>query len=80
MGTILSQLYNCCNIYHLYKDEISRLEIKRSYIKLETEQSHSTFFNVLKNFSNNYFVCDFTKHDYFFLTEIEQISKKPCFK
>ena len=67
-------------INNLYKDEISRLEVKRSYIKLETEQSHSTFFNVLKNFSNNYFVCDFTKHDYFFLTEIEQISKKPCFK
>lgn len=67
-------------INNLYKDEISRLEVKRSYIKLEIEQPFSTFFSVLQNFSENYFVCEFSKHDYFFLSETEQLDKKPCFK
>lgn len=64
-------------INNLYKDEISRLEIKRSYIKLECEQHSSTFFPILKNFSDNYFVCEFTKQDFFFLTEEESIPTVP---
>ncbi len=55
-------------INNLYKDEISRLIIKKSYIRLETEQNFSTFFSILKNFSNNFFVCDFDTLDYFFLS------------
>ena len=62
-------------INNLYKDEISRLQIKRSYIRLETEQSFSTFFNLLKNYSSNFFVCEFNKQDYFFLTR-EEIKDK----
>lgn len=58
-------------INNLYKDEISRLIIKRSYIKLESEQNFSTFFSILKNFSNNFFVCNFKDQDYFFLTTDE---------
>ena len=64
-------------INNLYKDEISRLEIKRSYIKIESEQSFSTFLSILKNFSKNYFVCEFNHHDYFFLTEEEKIPFLP---
>lgn len=58
-------------INNLYKDEISRLEIKRSYIKLETEQSFSSFFPMLADFSDNYFVCEFNKQDFFFLNKEE---------
>lgn len=58
-------------INNLYKDEISRLEIKRSYIKLETEQNFSSFFSLLKTYSQNLFVCEFNKQDYFFLTNDE---------
>ena len=54
-------------INNLYKDEISRLEIKRSYMKLELEQKSSSFFNILENYSDNLFFCDFKKQDYFFL-------------
>ena len=64
-------------INNLYKDEISRLEIKRSYIKLESEQTTSTFFSILKNFSPNYFVCEFNTQDYFFLTAEEAIPSIP---
>ena len=56
------------HIYNnLYKDEVSRLTVKECYIKLETEQKNSTFFNLLKKYNNNYFICEFRYQDYFFL-------------
>lgn len=55
-------------INNLYKDEVSRLTIKKSYIRLETEQLNSSFFEVLKKYSSNYFVCDFKNYNYFFLS------------
>ena len=64
-------------INNLYKDEISRLEIKKSYIKIESEQEFSTFLSILKNFSKNYFVCEFNIHEYFFLKEREKIPLIP---
>ena len=45
-------------INNLYKDEVSRLTIRKSYIKLETEQLNSSFFELLKKYSNN-FLLDF---------------------
>ena len=62
-------------INNLYKDEISRLIIRKSYIRLESEQNFSTFFSILKNFSNNFFVCNFDETDYFFLTKDENNSR-----
>lgn len=59
-------------INNLYKDEISRLEIKKCYMKLELEQKKSTFFDELKNYSSNYFFCDFKNHDYFFLNQVKE--------
>ena len=66
-------------INNLYKDEISRLIIKRSYIKLESEQNFSTFFSILKKFSNNFFVCNFSDPDYFFLNK-DELSPKITLK
>ena len=62
-------------INNLYKDEISRLEIKTSYIKLECEQKFSTFMPILKSLSNNYFVCDFQNQEFFFINKKETIPK-----
>lgn len=56
-------------INNLYRDEISRLEVKTSYIRLEVEKSYSSFFQILKKFSKNYFVCCFREQDFFFLSE-----------
>ena len=64
-------------INNLYKDEISRLEVKRSYIKLETEQPSSTFFSILENYSENLFFCEFKQQDYFFITEHKTLALKP---
>lgn len=55
---------------NLYKDEVSRLLAKKSYIRLETEQITSSFFKVLNNYSPNFFVCEFKYQDYFFLDDI----------
>lgn len=72
-----SKKENVHYINNLYKDEISRLIVKRSYIRLESEQNFSTFFSILKNFSDNFFVCNFTNSDYFFLTSDETNPKVP---
>ena len=58
------------HIYNnLYKDEISRLTIKGSYIKLELDQDFSTFFHIINEFSPNFFVCEFHYQDFFFLND-----------
>ncbi|MBQ2639315.1 MAG: sporulation inhibitor of replication protein SirA [Bacilli bacterium] len=61
---------NNIHIYNnLYKDEVSRLLVKRSYIKIECENKHSSFLEVLKNYNQSLFVCDFKNQDYFFLKD-----------
>ena len=54
-------------INNLYRNEISRLVVNNSYLKLELEQNFSTFFDILKEEIDNLFVCSFKKCDFFFL-------------
>lgn len=54
-------------INNLYKEEISRLIVKHSYMKLEVESSFSSFFDYLCEFDGNYFACCFENMDFFFL-------------
>ena len=63
-------------INNLYKDEISRLTIKTTYMKLEVENNSKTFFQILSDFSQHYFVCDFKNHECFFLTSTTPKIKK----
>lgn len=62
-----SKRNNTHYINNLYRDEVSRLVVKKSYIKLELEQKKSSFFDILMSCSNNYFACDFKNCDFFFL-------------
>lgn len=62
-----SKRSNIHYINNLYRDEVSRLIVKNSYIKLEIEQVKSSFFDILRDYSDNYFVCDFKNYDFFFL-------------
>ncbi len=57
-------------INNLYKDEVSILEVKKAFIKIEAEQNMTTFFKVLYLYNNHYFICDFDASDYFFLDEV----------
>ena len=56
---------------NLYKDEISKLIVKNKYIKIETETNFSSFFEILSNYDNNFFVCDFDYLDFFFIDSIK---------
>ena len=56
-------------INNLYRNEISRLNINKAYLKLEIEQNFSTFFPILKEELGNLFVCSFQKTDFFFLDD-----------
>ena len=56
-------------INNLYKDEVSALKVKYSYILINT--SYTDFFNALALDNRNYFVCDFINNDYFFLSNIK---------
>lgn len=70
---IYTKLGNEHIINNLFKDEISILTIKNSYIMLSTNHNYSSFFNILIDYSNNYFVVDFKNQDYFFLNEIKML-------
>ena len=60
-------------INNLYKDEISALKVKKSYILINSNKSYTEFFNILVNQNRNYFVCDFINKDYFFLSNIKML-------
>ena len=57
---------------NLYRDEISRLTVKKSYIKIEAEQLSSSFFEYLNQLNPRLFVCEFKYQDYFFLQEFAE--------
>lgn len=58
-------------INNLYKDEISILTIKHAYILITTNKNYSSFFNTIAMFGEEYFVCDFVNHDYFWINDIK---------
>lgn len=58
-------------INNLYKDEISILTIKNVYMLLTTNHNYSSFFNILLDYQEELFVCDFENFDYFFLNDIK---------
>ena len=68
-----SKRNNTHYLNNLYKNEISRLKIKNAYIKLETEQNSNSFFNILGNYYKNFFVCDFSNQEYFFLSKVKTL-------
>ena len=63
--------YSKKNAIHYYnnpsKEEISSLQIKKSYMKVKTNYYNCFFLSVLNTLNNTYFVVDFKNQDYFFL-------------
>lgn len=60
-------------INNLYKDEVSILTIKNSYMLLNSNHNYSSFFNILPDYSSNYFIVDFKNDDYFFLNDMKTL-------
>ena len=57
---------------NLYRNEVSRLIVNNSYLKLEVEQNFSTFFDILYKKMDNLFVCAFKNTDFFFLDDYQK--------
>ncbi len=70
---IYSKIKDIHVINDLYRDEISTLKIKNSYILLESNHNTSTFLKILSEGENNYFLCDFKNQDYFWLSDIKTL-------
>lgn len=58
-------------INNLYKDEVSILTIKNAYILITVNKNYSSFFNVIDNLGDEYFICDFVYQDYFWINDIK---------
>ncbi|MCI8347655.1 MAG: sporulation inhibitor of replication protein SirA [Bacilli bacterium] len=61
-------------INNLYKNEVSRLEVKVTHIRLEMDNDTTSFISILNELNLNLFVCDFEHFEYFFIDE----GKKSC--
>ncbi len=60
-------------INNLYKDEVSILTIKNAYIFITANKNYSSFFGVIGNLGDEYFVCDFANQDYFWINEMKML-------
>lgn len=72
---VYSKINNEHIINDLYHDEVSILKIKSSHLVLESNKSISSFFKILSDLNQNFFVCDFKDKDFFFITEITNLIK-----
>ena len=70
---IYSKKNNNHVINNIYKDEISILKAKNAYILINSNKNFTEFFSVLSKYKKNYFVCDFSNNDYFFLSSIKML-------
>ena len=60
-------------INNLYKDEISILIIKSTYILINANRNYSSFFTILESLGDEYFICDFVSQDYFWINDIKML-------
>ena len=64
------------NIHILNTDEKTTLRINNYNIKIETDSNYSTFFDDIKSYNSNLFVCDFDNKDYFWLSKLNSLQKE----
>ena len=60
-------------INNLYKNEISILIIKSTYILINANRNYSSFFTILESLGDEYFACDFVSQDYFWINDIKML-------
>ena len=59
-------------IKNLYFDEISKITVYNSHLKIKSNLNYPTFMDTVRNFEKNIFVCDFVNKDYFWLDKIHK--------
>lgn len=60
-------------INDLYKDEVSIMKIKKSYIVINSNKVCTDFFDFLFEEDKCIFVCDFINHDYFYVNNLKML-------
>lgn len=73
---VYSKMENEHIINDLYHDEVSILKVKSSRLILESNKSYSSFFKILNDINQYFFICDFKEKDFFFINEIKYIIMK----
>ena len=81
---ILEQIYNLKNNdivlgYRLLEQvtvpfgarKINLLKVFNSHIKIKSTSDYSSFFNTIKKYNKNIFICDFVNKDYFWVNKIK---------
>lgn len=64
--------YNQGNVHYITENRVvvSKLIVSNCNLKLKTIGNYSYLFNVINDYANNIFVCDFDNKDYFWLNKI----------
>lgn len=62
-------------INDLYKEEVSILKVRKSHILIQSNKNYNKFFDLLLEYNNNYFICDFLENDFFFINDIKELIK-----
>ncbi len=57
-------------IKNLYSEEITFLKVFHSHVRIKTNNNFSAFFNSMKEYNENIFVCDFENQDFFWMNKI----------
>jgi hypothetical protein len=60
-------------INNLYKDEISIMKIKKSYIIINSNKKINEFFDIINSFYDECIACDFINQDFFYLQNIKRL-------
>lgn len=57
-------------IRNLYSEEVTLLKVFNSHVKIKSNTNYSSFFDSIKDYNKNIFVCDFINRDYFWINKI----------
>lgn len=60
-------------INNLYRDEVSIMKIKKSYIVINSNKNCTEFFEFLNEEDDSIFICDFINHDYFYANQVKML-------
>lgn len=63
--------YDNCHIKeNIYNNEITKLIVNNTFIKIISNVDYPSFFDILDSYFDNIFICDFDNYDYFWLSEV----------
>ena len=60
-------------INDIWKNEISIMKIKKSYIIINSNNNFTEFFNIINYYYKDCLVCDFINQSYFYLRDIKML-------